>query len=50
MVNVTRHMTLSWARGPGLGVVLFAGVCVVGTLGYAGIEGWSLWDLSLIHI
>ena len=50
MVNVTRHMTLSWARGPGLGVVLFAGVCVVGTLGYAGIEGWSLWDSAFMTI
>ena len=50
MVNVTRHMTLSWARGPGLGVVLFAGVCVGGTLGYAGIEGWSLWDSAFMTI
>ena len=42
--------SLSWVRGPGLGAVLFAVVCVVGTLGYAGIEGWSLWDSAFMTV
>lgn len=42
--------SLSWARGPGLGVLLFVAVCVFGTLGYAVIEGWSLWDAAFMTV
>jgi voltage-gated potassium channel len=31
-------------RGPWLAVALFTAVCAYGTLGYALVEGWSLWD------
>lgn len=41
---------LSWAQGPGLGVVLFLGVTVVGTVGYVVIEGWGLWDAFFMTI
>ncbi|HUU32566.1 MAG TPA: potassium channel protein [Vicinamibacterales bacterium] len=41
---------LSWLQGPGLGVVLFLVVCVVGTVGYSAIEGWSLWDSAFMTI
>lgn len=34
----------SWARGPGLAVILFLAVTVAGTAGYMAIEGWSAWD------
>ncbi len=34
----------SWARGPGLAVVLFLMVIAAGTAGYMIIEGWSAWD------
>jgi voltage-gated potassium channel len=34
----------SWARGPGLAVVLFLMVTAAGTAGYMIIEGWSAWD------
>jgi voltage-gated potassium channel len=34
----------SWARGPGLAVILFLVVAAVGTVGYMAIEGWSAWD------
>lgn len=41
---------LSWARGPGLGVVLVAAVTTVGTVGYVVIEGWSIWDAFFMTI
>lgn len=41
---------LSWFQGPGLGVVLFLAVSVAGTIGYAVIEGWSLWDSAFMTI
>jgi voltage-gated potassium channel len=48
---VTRLPTsLTWGRGPGLGVVLFAAVFALGTLGYTVIEGWSLWDSAFMTI
>lgn len=34
----------SWARGPGLAVILFVMVAAAGTAGYMLIEGWSAWD------
>ena len=34
----------SWARGPGLAVILFLAVTAAGTAGYMLIEGWSAWD------
>ena len=34
----------SWARGPGLAVILFLMVTAAGTAGYMLIEGWSAWD------
>ena len=34
----------SWARGPGLAIVLFLMVTAAGTVGYMIIEGWSAWD------
>lgn len=41
---------LSWARGPGLGMVLVAVVTAVGTAGYVVIEGWSVWDAFFMTI
>ncbi|MEZ5290308.1 MAG: potassium channel protein [Vicinamibacterales bacterium] len=41
---------LSWARGPGLGLVLVGAVTVVGTLGYMVIEGWGVWDAFFMTI
>ena len=41
---------LSWARGPGLGVILFLIVSTVGAVGYKVIEGWSLWDAAFMTI
>lgn len=41
---------LGWARGPGLGVLLFLGVTAVGTLGYMVIEGWSWWDAFFMTV
>jgi voltage-gated potassium channel len=35
---------VTWLRGPGLGVALFASVSLAGTFGYMAIEGWSFWD------
>jgi voltage-gated potassium channel len=35
---------LTFVKGPGLAIVLFFVVCVVGTLGYMAVEGWSLFD------
>jgi len=49
-VNVKSHTTLSWARGPGLGVVLFLLVSAAGTAGYMLIEGWSFWDSAFMTI
>jgi voltage-gated potassium channel len=46
----TAQASLTWGRGPGLGVVLFAVVFTAGTLGYAVIEGWSLWDSAFMTI
>lgn len=34
----------SWARGPGLAVILFLVVTAIGTAGYMVIEGWTAWD------
>lgn len=34
----------SWARGPGLAVVLFLAVTAIGTAGYVVLEGWTVWD------
>jgi len=45
-----RAAPLSWARGPGLGVVLVAVVTAVGTAGYVVIEGWSVWDAFFMTI
>jgi voltage-gated potassium channel len=42
--------TLSWVRGPGLGVVLVAVVTAVGTAGYVVIEGWGVWDAFFMTI
>lgn len=42
--------SLTWGRGPGLGVVLFLVVFTLGTLGYSAIEGWSLWDSAFMTI
>lgn len=49
-MNVKSHTTLSWARGPGLGVVLFLLVSALGTAGYMLIEGWSFWDSAFMTI
>lgn len=49
-MNTTSSTPLSWARGPGLGVVLFAAVFAAGTAGYAAIEGWSLWDSAFMTL
>jgi voltage-gated potassium channel len=49
-VNVKSHTTLSWVRGPGLGVVLFLLVSALGTVGYMVIEGWSFWDSAFMTI
>ncbi|MCC6990693.1 MAG: potassium channel protein [Acidobacteria bacterium] len=49
-MNVKSHTPLSWARGPGLGVVLFLLVSVLGTAGYMLIEGWSFWDSAFMTI
>ncbi len=49
-MNTTSLKPLSWARGPGLGVVLFVAVFVTGTVGYALIEGWSLWDSAFMTL
>lgn len=40
----------TWARGPGLAVVLFVLVTAGGTLGYMVIEGWSAWDAFYMTI
>jgi voltage-gated potassium channel len=40
----------SWARGPGLAVILFLVVTATGTLGYMAIEGWSAWDAFYMTI
>ena len=40
----------SWARGPGLAVILFLVVTAGGTLGYMAIEGWSAWDAFYMTI
>lgn len=50
MVKSTSSAPLSWARGPGLGVLLFLAVSAVGTIGYSVIEGWSLWDSAFMTI
>ena len=50
MVKATSSAPLSWARGPGLGVLLFLAVSAVGTIGYSVIEGWSLWDSAFMTI
>jgi voltage-gated potassium channel len=50
VVNLISSAPLSWVRGPGLGVVLFLAVFVLGTIGYAVIEGWSLWDSAFMTI
>lgn len=42
--------SLSWARGPGLGVILVAAVTAVGTVGYVVIEGWGVWDAFFMTI
>lgn len=42
--------SLTWARGPGLGVVLVAAVTAVGTAGYVVIEGWGVWDAFFMTI
>lgn len=49
-MQVKNHATLSWVRGPGLGVVLFVLVSAIGTLGYMVIEGWSFWDSAFMTI
>jgi voltage-gated potassium channel len=49
-VNTKNHTTLSWVRGPGLGVVLFLLVSAIGTVGYMLIEGWSFWDSAFMTI
>lgn len=43
-------VSLSWARGPGLGVVLVVAVTAVGTAGYVVIEGWGVWDAFFMTI
>jgi len=40
----------TWARGPGLAIVLFLGVTTVGTIGYMAIEGWTAWDAFYMTI
>ena len=40
----------SWARGPGLAVILFLIVTAVGTAGYMVVEGWSPWDAFYMTI
>jgi voltage-gated potassium channel len=35
---------LSFGRGPGLAIALFVAACMLGTIGYIVIEGWSPWD------
>jgi voltage-gated potassium channel len=35
---------LTFLKGPGLAIVLFGVVCVIGTIGYMVLEGWSAWD------
>jgi voltage-gated potassium channel len=35
---------LTFIKGPGLAIVLFFVVCVVGTVGYVVVEGWSFMD------
>lgn len=35
---------LTFLRGPGLAIILFAVVCFVGTIGFVIVEGWPLWD------
>ncbi len=40
----------SWARGPGLAVILFLIVTAVGTAGYMVVEGWSAWDAFYMTI
>jgi voltage-gated potassium channel len=40
----------SWARGPGLAVILFLVVTATGTLGYMAIEGWRAWDAFYMTI
>jgi voltage-gated potassium channel len=35
---------VTFLRGPGLAIALFASVCVIGTIGYVIIEGWPVWD------
>jgi len=40
----------SWARGPGLAVILFLIVTAVGTAGYMVVEGWSAWDAFCMTI
>jgi voltage-gated potassium channel len=41
---------LGYTRGPWLAVALFTAVCMYGTLGYALVEGWSLWDSFFMTI
>lgn len=41
---------LSWARGPGLGLLLVAVVTLGGTLGYVVIEGWDVWDAFFMTV
>ena len=40
----------SWARGPGLGLVLLLAVTAAGTVGYMVIEGWGAWDAFYMTI
>lgn len=35
---------ITFLKGPGLAIALFATICLVGTIGYVVIEGWSAWD------
>jgi voltage-gated potassium channel len=35
---------LTFLKGPGLAIVLFFAVCVIGIIGYMAIEGWSVLD------
>lgn len=45
MTSVNRSgERLTFAKGPGLAIALFFGVCAIGTVGYSLIEGWSFRD------
>ena len=35
---------LTFIKGPGLAIVLFFVVCIIGTVGYVAVEGWSFMD------